>query len=149
MAANTSKRADLRPEETVEAGSPEFDRDEATTGSCEPEDSTEGATVSPLRTSATAGQDGGRAQAPRDDQKVAGKGDRRRDVAAAPKKASPFQRQRDRVQSTWLSKLSKFAPDAMWYAKRVGPPYYRGRKTKIGVYPKPFMGPVSPETIAG
>jgi len=148
VAQNASKHNGLKPDADADQGPEEFDPDEAPTGPWASEDPIVTMTNSPLRTSAPSGADDGGAPPPRDDQKAASKGDRRRDVAAGSKKTSPFQKQRERVQSSWLSKLSKFAPDAMWYAKRVGPPYYRGRKTKVGVYPKPFMGPVSPETIA-
>jgi len=149
MAHNTSKNNGLQPDGVADQGAAEVDREDAPTGPWASEDPVPTMTTSPLRTSAASGTDDGRAQPPRDDQKGASKGERRREVAAGPRKPSPFQKQRERVQSTWLSKLSKFAPDAMWYAKRAGPPYYRGRKTKVGVFPKPFMGPVSPEVIAG
>jgi len=148
MGQSTSNRNDLQPDGDAAPGEDEFDRDEAAAGPWPAEEPMAPA-ASPLRVSASPAPEGGAAEPARGDQKGSSRSDRRRDPAPLPRRPSPFQKQRDRVQNTWLSKLSKFAPDAMWYAKRVGPPYYRGRKTKVGVFPKPFMGPVSPELIAG
>src|SRR5207237_10156911 len=61
--------------------------------------------------------------------------------------AAAYHERRASEREAWFRKLSKFAPDTIWYAKRVGPPFYRGRKTKLGVYSRPFTGPLSPEMV--
>src|SRR5436190_1755498 len=60
---------------------------------------------------------------------------------------NPFDGHRKQDQDTWFKKLAQFAPGTIWYAKRTGPPSYRGRRVKLGVYPRPFTGTLSPEKI--